>query len=44
MANHKKVKRQGLRLIFRRFRTLKDGRILDAYDYGLRAWPMWVKS
>jgi len=28
------------RIIFRRFRKLKNGRILDAWDYGLKAWPI----
>jgi len=31
-------------LIFRRFRTTKDGRVLDARNYGLKAWPIWVKA
>jgi hypothetical protein len=39
-----KKKRQGLILIFRRYRTIKGGKVLDAYDYGLKAWPIWVKS
>jgi hypothetical protein len=37
-------KRSGLILIFRRYKKMKDGSVLDAYNYGLRAWPMWVKS
>jgi len=37
-------KRTGLILIFRRFKKMKDGSILDAHNYGLRAWPMWFKS
>jgi len=40
--NHKK--RPGFHLIFRRYRTLKSGTVLDAYDYGLKAWPIWVKN
>jgi len=43
MPNHKKVKHRGKKLIFRRYKTLKDGTILDAYDYGYKAWPMWIK-
>jgi hypothetical protein len=31
-------------LIFRRFRKTKDGMILDSYKYGLKAWPLWIKS
>lgn len=26
--------------IFRRFITLKNGRVLDALDYGHKAWPI----
>jgi hypothetical protein len=29
-------------LIFRRYRTTKSGKVLDAHDYGHDAWPMWV--
>jgi hypothetical protein len=25
---------------FRRFRTLPSGTVLDAHDFGLKAWPM----
>ncbi len=39
----KSKKRTGLILIFRRYKKMKDGSVLDANDYGLRAWPMWVK-
>jgi hypothetical protein len=35
-------KRPGKRLIFRRYRTTKSGKVLDAQKYGLEAWPMWV--
>jgi len=29
--------------IYRRYRRCKwTGRILDAHDYGLKAWKMWV--
>lgn len=27
-------------IIFRRFITLRNGRVLDAHDYGHRAWPI----
>lgn len=27
-------------VIFRRFRTLKNGKVLDAHEYGLKAWPI----
>lgn len=27
-------------VIFRRYRRTKDGRVLDAWAYGLRAWPI----
>jgi len=43
MSNSKE-ERPGYKLIFRRYRTLKDGTVLDAYKYGLRAWPIWVKD
>lgn len=26
--------------IFRRWITLKNGRVLDAHDYGYKAWPI----
>ena len=35
-------KRPGRTLIFRRYRTTRGGKVLDAYDYGLQAWPIWV--
>ena len=34
----------GYKLIFRRFRTLPSGAVLDAGRYGLKAWPIWVKD
>lgn len=43
MAAAKKT-RPGFHLIFRRYRTLPDGTVLDAYKYGLKAWPIWVKD
>jgi hypothetical protein len=30
-------------IVFRRFITLKNGRVLDAHDYGLKAWPIGAK-
>ncbi len=30
-------------VIFRRYRKLPNGRVLDAFDYGLKAWPMHIK-
>lgn len=30
-------------VIFRRYRTLADGTVLDARDYGFKAWPMHLK-
>lgn len=29
-------------VIFRRYRRTKDGRQLDAFKYGLKAWPIKV--
>lgn len=35
--------REGLRLIFRRYRRdPRTGELLDARRYGFRAWPIWV--
>ena len=31
-------------VIFRRYIRLKNGRVLDAHDYGLRAWPIRVSN
>jgi len=36
--------RAGYRLIFRRYRTDKSGKRLDAHAYGKKAWPMWVRK
>lgn len=36
-------KRQGA-VLFRRYITLKNGRVLDAHDYGLKAWPISFKK
>jgi hypothetical protein len=30
-------------VIFRRYRKLPNGTVLDAHDYGLKAWPMHLK-
>jgi len=38
-------KRLGYDLIFRRYRRDPNtGQVMDAYKYGIRAWPMWVKK
>jgi len=29
-------------VIFRRYRTLPNGKVLDAHDYGHKAWPIRV--
>jgi hypothetical protein len=31
-------------VIFRRYRTLPNGKVLDAHDYGIKAWPIRVGS
>ncbi len=31
-------------VIFRRYRRGKNGELLDAWDYGLQAWPIKLKS
>ena len=30
-------------VIFRRYRKIRGGRILDAHDYGLQAWPIPIR-
>ncbi len=30
-------------VIFRRYRTLKSGRTLDAHAYGYKAWPIPIR-
>lgn len=30
-------------VIFRRFRRVKGGRVLDARDYGHEAWPILIR-
>ena len=37
-------KKKGRVLRFRRYRRLRNGKVLDAHDYGLKAWPMWFKD
>lgn len=29
-------------VIFRRYRRTRDGQVLDAHAYGLKAWPIHV--
>ena len=31
-------------LIFRRYRRLPNGQMIDAYNYGLKAWPIWINK
>jgi hypothetical protein len=31
-------------VIFRRFRRLRNGRVLDAHDYGIEAWPIFIRK
>jgi len=35
--------KEGYVLIFRPVKTLKNGRKLYAWQYGLKAWPIWIK-
>lgn len=35
--------KQPRNVIFRRYRKLPNGTVLDAYDYGLKAWPLYIK-
>ncbi|MDE2105981.1 MAG: hypothetical protein KGL39_52650 [Patescibacteria group bacterium] len=37
---NKPSKRPSNGIIFRRFITLRNGRVLDAHDYGHKAWPI----
>lgn len=30
-------------VIFRRYKKGKDGKLMDAYSYGKRAWPIKIK-
>lgn len=32
--------KKGSPVVFRRFRTGKDGKVYDAHEYGLKAWPI----
>ena len=31
-------------VIFRRYKKGKDGKLMDAYSYGKRAWPIKIKK
>jgi hypothetical protein len=31
-------------VVFRRFRRTRDGKVLDAWQYGLKAWPIRVRD
>lgn len=31
-------------MLFRRYRKTKDGKVLDAHDYGYQAWPITPRS
>ncbi len=31
-------------VIFRRYRKGPDGKLLDAHEYGIRAWPIRIGS
>jgi hypothetical protein len=42
MADKRKEVPKG-NLIFRRFRRLRNGRLLDAWDYGYKGWPIPVR-
>jgi hypothetical protein len=43
MPKHHPQRQQG-NVIFRRYRRLKNGRVLDAHDYGIEAWPIPVRK
>lgn len=43
MSNEPKS-RDGYRLIFRPYITLRNGRRLYAWQVGLKAFPIWVKA
>jgi len=36
-------KPKGTNIIYRRYRRTRNGKILDAYDYGYKGWPITVK-
>lgn len=42
MVKVKQPKKPGT-VIFRRYRKLPNGTVLDAFDYGLKAWPLHLK-
>ena len=44
MPKRKLRKLSGGNLIFRRFIRTKDGRILDAYKYGHKTWPLLINK
>ena len=44
MTKKKSKERPGLKAIFRKSRQLKNGRIIYAKDYGLKAFVIWVKQ
>ena len=44
MTKKKSKEHLGLKPIFRKSRRLKNGRILYAKDYGLKAFVIWVKA
>ena len=31
-------------VIYRRYKTLPNGTVLDAYEYGHKAWPIIIKK
>ena len=35
---------EGMKVVFRPYRTLPNGKVLWAKQYGLRAWPMLVPA
>lgn len=39
-----KTQSNGQPVIFRRYRTLPNGQVLDARNYGLKAWPIKVSG
>ncbi|WP_257164716.1 hypothetical protein [Bradyrhizobium sp. SRS-191] len=36
--------KQPRNVIFRRYRKLPNGTVLDAHDYGLKAWPIYLNG
>ena len=43
MAKSKKGRKKGSNRIFRRFIRTRNGKVLDAHDYGHKAWPIRVR-